>query len=92
MSFFRGNTLRHWTSRLLASDGVFRVVQSTLHSSLDARRAIDRNADRLLSMLDLPTRRDIERLESDLEDLDDRLADLQLRITKLTMSDRAPRL
>ena len=83
MSIVSGNTLRRWTSKLLARDSVFRAVQHGLHSSLDARRAVDRNVERVLSVLDVPSRSDVARIESDLAVLDETLTDLQQRLIRL---------
>ncbi len=83
MSLFSGNTLRRWTSKLLARDTVFRAVQQGLHSSLDARRAVDRNAERVWSLLDVPSRREIERLKDDIDELDETLAEIQQRLNRL---------
>ena len=83
MSLLSGNTLRRWTSRLLARDAVFRAVQRGLHSSVDARRAFDRNADRVWSLLDVPSRREIDQLQADLEELDEALSAIQRRVQRL---------
>ena len=83
MSILSGNTLRNWSSKLLARDAVFRAVQNGLHSTLGARRALDRNAERVLSLLDVPSRSDIRRLQADIEAVDETLADLQRRLARL---------
>ncbi len=83
MSILSGNTLRNWSSKLLARDAVFRAVQGGLHSSMGARRALDRNAERLFSLLDVPSRSDIQRLHDDIAAIDETLADLQHRLARL---------
>ncbi|MEM7678216.1 MAG: hypothetical protein AAF449_19670 [Myxococcota bacterium] len=83
MSLVSGNTLRRWTSKLLAKDTVFRSVQRTLHASLDARRAADRNIERILSVMDIPSRQDIERLETDIQEVDEALESLQQRLHRI---------
>ncbi|MEO1488550.1 MAG: hypothetical protein AAFR88_03810 [Pseudomonadota bacterium] len=83
MTLVSGNTFRRWTSKILSTDTVFRSVQQALHASLDARRAADRNIERVLSVLDIPSRQDIERLESDIHQAHEVLDNVHRRLQRI---------
>jgi hypothetical protein len=72
------------TSRLLSVDTVFSTVQRTLLSTLDARRKLDRNIERVLAGANLPSARDVERVAEQLGELDRELALLTKRVGALT--------
>lgn len=76
-------------SRLLARDGVFRGVQRALHRSLDARRTLERNLERLWAGANLPSARDVERVLTQVRDLDRELAQLTRRLEALKRDDEA---
>ncbi|MCK6550957.1 hypothetical protein L6R52_34285 [Myxococcota bacterium] len=79
------------TSRLLSVDTVFSTVQRTLLSTLDARRKLDRNIERVLAGANLPSARDVERVAEQLGELDRELAQLTARVAALTAKLEAER-
>jgi hypothetical protein len=70
-------------SRLLSVDTVFRTVQRGLLSTLDARKAVERNIERLLAGANLPSARDLERVVEQLAELDREIARISRRMTDL---------
>ena len=70
-------------SRLLAVDGVFRGVQRTLLGTLDARRTLERNVERVLAGANLPSARDVERVIAQVRELDRDLGLLAKRVESL---------
>lgn len=83
-----GNLARRLASRLLAKDSVFTGVQRVLLSTLDARRAADRNIGRVLAALNLPSHQEVDRLYDDVRALEQEVADLTERAQQL----RQPRI
>jgi hypothetical protein len=72
-----------WTSRLLAEDGVFAGVQRALRTSLDARKAVDRNVGRVLAGLNLPSHQDVERLFDHIQQLESEIGAVNRRLAAL---------
>lgn len=75
--------IRESTSRLLSDDSVFATVQRALLSSLDARRALERNIERLLAGANLPSARDLERISEQLGEIDRDVAGIAQRLAVL---------
>lgn len=78
------DALGRTVSRLLSDDSVFATLQKALLSSLDARRALDRNIERILAGANLPSERDLERVIAQLGELDRELSSLSHRVTRLS--------
>ena len=70
-------------SRLLSVDSVFKTVQRGLLSTLDARRTVERNIERVLTGANLPSARDLERVAEQLAELDREIARISRRMTEL---------
>ena len=70
-------------SRWLAKDAVFEGVQKALLSTLDARRAVDRNIGRVLAGLNLPSYQEVSRLHEDVRALEREVAELTRRAQRL---------
>lgn len=81
-----GNLARSVASRLLAKDSVFTGVQRALLSTLDARRAVDRNIGRVLAGLNLPSHQEVERLYDDIRALEREVAALTARAQDMRRS------
>ena len=81
-----GNLARRMASRLLAKDAVFAGVQRALLSTLDARRAADRNLGRVLAALNLPSHQEVDRLYEDIRDLEQEVARLTERARRIPKS------
>ena len=79
-----GELISRAASRLLAFDVIFRGVQRALAKSLDARRALDRNIERLLAGANLPSARDVERVATQVRDLDQEIGNLTVRLEALS--------
>jgi hypothetical protein len=69
-----------FASKLLSRDTVFRGVQNALSKSLDARRTLERNIERVLAAANLPSARDVERVLSEVKELDKNLGELTRRL------------
>ena len=78
-----GNLARRLVSELLAKDSVFGTVQRTLLSTLDARRAFDRNVGRVLAGLNLPSSQEVNRLYEDVRALERDISDLTAQTERL---------
>jgi hypothetical protein len=72
-----------YASKLLSLDTVFRGVQSALRKTLVARRALERNVERVLAGANLPSARDVERVLVQVKELDHQIADISERIERL---------
>lgn len=83
-----GNLARALASRLLAKDSVFTGVQRALLSTLDARRAVDRNIGRVLAGLNLPSHQEVDRLYEDVRALEREVAALAERAHRI--NERSP--
>jgi polyhydroxyalkanoate synthesis regulator phasin len=70
---------------------VFRAVQRGLSFSLDARRMFERNVDRLLATINVPSQQDVMRLEERIERLDRDLERLNERLSRLVAAARRDR-
>lgn len=86
-----GNLARRWASDLLAKDSVFVGVQRTLLTTLDARRALDRNIGRVLAGLNLPSHQEVDRLYEDVLALEEAVSDLTQRARRLAHADPVER-
>jgi hypothetical protein len=69
-----------FASKLLSLDTVFGGVQSALKKSLDARRTLERNIERVLAAANLPSARDIERVLIQVKELDRDLGEIAKRV------------
>jgi hypothetical protein len=69
-----------FASKLLSLDTVFRGVQSALKKSLDARRTMERNIERVLAGANLPSARDVERVLIQVKELDRDLGEIARRV------------
>jgi hypothetical protein len=78
------DTISRLTSRLLADDSVFSTVQRALLKSFDARKAMERNIERLLAGANLPSLREIERVIAELAELDREVAHISKRVAALS--------
>jgi hypothetical protein len=76
--------LSRLASRLLSVDTVFRTVQRGLLSTLDARKAVERNIERILAGANLPSARDLERVVEQLAELDREIARISRRMAALS--------
>jgi hypothetical protein len=74
-----------FASRLLSDDSVFGAVQRMFASTLDARRALERNMERLLAGANLPSARDLSRVIEQLAELDREIAGLSKRVAALSV-------
>lgn len=73
-----------FASKLLSLDTVFRGVQSALKKSLDARRTLERNIERVLAGANLPSERDVERILIQVKELDRDLGEIARRVEALS--------
>lgn len=86
-----GNLARRLVSELLAKDSVFATVQRTLLSTLDARRAFDRNVGRVLAGLNLPSSQEVDRLYEDVRALERDITELTVQTERLLVAAQARR-
>jgi hypothetical protein len=73
-----------FVSRLLSDERVFGAVQRAFVSSLDLRRTLERNMERLLAAANLPSARDLSRVIEQLAELDREIAALSKRMAALS--------
>lgn len=72
-----------FASKLLSFDAVFGGVQSALKKSLDARRTLERNIERVLAGVNLPSSRDVERILQQVKELDRDLGSISERVERV---------
>ena len=85
-----GNLARSIASRLIAKDTIFTGVQRALLSTMDARRAVDRNLGRVLASLNLPSHQEVVRLHQDVDALEQELSELTKRAQTLSSRPISP--
>jgi hypothetical protein len=73
-----------FASKLLSLDTVFRGVQGALKKSLDARRTMERNIERVLAGANLPSARDVERVLIQVKELDRDLGEIARRVQQVS--------
>jgi hypothetical protein len=74
---------KSWASRLLSEDSVFEMVQRGLHSTLRARQLFERNVGRILAGANIPSRRDLDRLEARVEEIDREVEAIVRRLERI---------
>lgn len=78
-------------SQLMSNEHFVNAMQNALTSSLSAKRAVDKNVMRALSMINVPTLDDVEELREKLNALDDVMAQVYQRVQDLhTVADSRP--
>ena len=78
-------------SQLMSNEHFVNAMQNALSSSLSAKRAVDKNVMRALSMINVPTLDDVEELREKLNALDDVMAQVYQRVQDLhTVADSRP--
>jgi hypothetical protein len=76
--------LGRFASRLLSDDSVFSAVQRVLLGTLDARRLVERNIERVLAGANLPSQRDLERVIVQLAEMDREIGRITRRLAALS--------
>lgn len=76
--------------QLLASDRFVQAFQGALTSSLSAKRLVDRNLVRMLTLLNVPTLEDVDELRDKLNTLEDMMTEIHERIAGLPVRGQAP--
>lgn len=78
-------------SQLMSNEHFVNAMQNALSSSLSAKRAVDKNVMRALSMINVPTLDDVEELREKLNALDDVMAQVYQRVQDLhAVADSRP--
>lgn len=70
------------TSQLLSNEKVMGAVQSILGKTLEAKGLVEKNLHAALASFHIPTRDDVRKLESKLEELERHLHQMAERIEK----------
>jgi hypothetical protein len=70
-------------SQLMSNELFVNAMQNALSSSLSAKRVVDKNVMRALSMINVPTLDDVEELREKLNALDDVMAEVYQRVQEL---------
>ena len=68
---------------LLANETVSQAVAMAMKKGLETKGRIDRNVQTMLTMLNLPTRADLARLQTKLEVIQGSLVNLSLKVDRL---------
>lgn len=82
------NHLAHFAEQLLKRPVVAQAFTSALQRGLETKGAIDRNVQTVLSLLNLPSRNDVNRLLTKLEVIQGNLTNLSLKVDRLEAAQR----
>jgi hypothetical protein len=83
--------LTRFAEELLKRPGVAQTFASALKKGLETKGAIDRNVQTVLSLLNLPSRADVNRLLTKLEVIQGNLTNLSLKVDRLEAAQRQAR-
>lgn len=75
--------MRSLSSRVIANDRVFALLQRSLRVSFIVRNRLDRNLLRLLAMANIPTYADLARVDEQVSLLEEDLALVRHRVATL---------
>jgi hypothetical protein len=83
--------LTRFAEELLKRPGVAQAFAGALQRGLETKGAIDRNVQTVLSLLNLPSRADVNRLLTKLEVIQGNLTNLSLKVDRLEAAQRQAR-
>ncbi len=83
--------LARLAEELLKRPAVAQAFASALQRGMQTKVALDRNVQTVLTLLNLPSRADVNRLLTKLEVIQGNLANLSLKVDRLEAGQRAPR-
>lgn len=78
-------------SLLLANERFVGTVQNTISSGLNAKNAIDKNVERVLSWVNVPTLDDVDQLRGKLDELEEVMAEISDRVRSLNEAATKPK-
>jgi hypothetical protein len=80
-------------SQLLANEAFVGVVQQAITRSLEAKRGMDKSVATMLSLVNVPTLEDVEKIRNRLNEVEESMAEIASRIEGLTdnLDARAPK-
>ena len=87
---FGEERLGRFAEELLSNPRVADAFSAALQRAFETKGRVDRNMQMILTLLNLPSRADLNRLVSKLEAIQGSLVNLNLKVDRL-MSTRAPR-
>jgi len=87
----RRNQLARFAEELLKRPLLAQAFTSALQRGLETKGAIDRNLQSVLSLLNLPSRADMNRLLTKLEVIQGNLTNLSLKVDRLKAAQRQAR-
>jgi len=70
-------------SLLLANERFVGTIQTTISSGLNAKSSLNKNVERMLSWVNVPTLDDIEQLKTKLDELEEVMAEIGDRVRSL---------
>lgn len=76
-------------SQLLANEAFVGVVQQAISRSLEAKRGMDKGVATMLSLVNVPTLDDVEKIRGRLNEVEESMAEIAERIEGLTNQVRA---
>ena len=68
---------------LLANERFVGTVQSTISSGLNAKSTIDKNVERMLGWVNVPTLEDVDQLKAKLDELEEVMAEIGDRVRSI---------
>jgi hypothetical protein len=83
--------LTRFAEEMLKRPFVAQAFAGALQRGLETKGAIDRNVQTVLSLLNLPSRADLNRLLTKLEVIQGNLTNLSLKVDRLEAARRPPR-
>ena len=83
--------LQRLAEEMLANPNVAQMFMSAVQAGLETKGHIDRNIQTVLTLLNLPSRADLNRLATKLEVLQGSLTNLNLKVDKLLAEERRRR-
>ena len=68
---------------LLANERFVGAVQTTISSGLNAKNAVDKNVERVMSWVNVPTLEDLDQLKGKMDELEEVLSEIGARVRTL---------